>query len=122
MPEAKVVEIVYGDEDPAHLAKVIEDLISDPQTAVVISTDLSHYYDVLKAKQLDSYCLRAIKELNRDFLHKGCEACGKIGLEAMVLVARERGLEPLLLDYRTSADASGDTSRVVGYMSAAFFE
>jgi AmmeMemoRadiSam system protein B len=122
MPEAKVVEIVYGDEDPARLAKVIDYLLDDPETAVVISTDLSHYYDILKAKQLDNYCLRAVKELNSGFLHKECEACGKIGLEAMILTAREKGLKSLLLDYRTSADASKDTSNVVGYMSAAFVE
>ncbi|RUM68305.1 MAG: AmmeMemoRadiSam system protein B, partial [Sulfurospirillum sp.] len=28
------------------------------------------------------------------------------------------GLKTELLDYRTSADASGDTKRVVGYLSA----
>lgn len=35
---------------------------------------------------------------------------------------QKRGLKPKLLDYRTSADASGDTTEVVGYMSAAFVE
>jgi AmmeMemoRadiSam system protein B len=40
----------------------------------------------------------------------------------MLIAAREKGLKPLLLDYRTSADASGDESQVVGYMSAAFVD
>jgi len=89
---------------------------------VVISTDLSHYYDLEKANLLDSYCLKAVETLDPSYLNKGCEACGKIGLEAMILDAKARGLKPVLLDYRTSADASGDKSKVVGYMSAAFVE
>jgi AmmeMemoRadiSam system protein B len=62
----------------------------------------------------------AVQKLDPNELHQGCEACGKIGVEAMLLSARKRGLKPILLDYRTSADASGDSSQVVGYMSAVF--
>ncbi|MBN2721594.1 MAG: AmmeMemoRadiSam system protein B [Campylobacterales bacterium] len=118
--EASVVELVYGDEDPARLAKVIEYLLNDPQTVVVISTDLSHYHDIKKAKKLDNICLNAIKKLDTDMLHQGCEACGKIGIEAMLIAAKAKKLKPIMLDYRTSADASKDESQVVGYMSAAF--
>ncbi len=121
-PEVSVVELVYGDESPANLAEVIEYLLEDPETAVVISTDLSHYYDIKKANSLDSICLDAVKTLSTDELHQGCEACGKIGVEAMLLTANKKGLKSILLDYRTSADASGDESQVVGYMSAAFVE
>ena len=45
-----------------------------------------------------------------------------IGVEAALLSAKKQGLKSLLLDYRTSADASGDTQRVVGYVSACFYE
>ncbi|MEA3418218.1 MAG: AmmeMemoRadiSam system protein B [Campylobacterota bacterium] len=119
-PDVSVVELVYGAEEPANLAKVIDFLLQDPETAVVISTDLSHYYDIEKAKRLDSICLDAVQRLDPAELHQGCEACGKIGVEAMLIAAKERGLKPIILDYRTSADASGDESQVVGYMSAAF--
>ncbi|OQX72570.1 MAG: AmmeMemoRadiSam system protein B [Campylobacteraceae bacterium 4484_4] len=120
LPDTKVVELVYGDENPEHLAKIIEYLLEDPDTGVVISTDLSHYYDIKQAKRLDAICLEAVKEESTELLHKGCEACGKIGVEAMLIAAKKLHLAPLLLDYRTSADASGDESQVVGYMSAAF--
>jgi AmmeMemoRadiSam system protein B len=120
LEDASVVELVYGDEDPRNLAKVIDFLLDDPRTAVVISTDLSHYYDIEKANRLDGICLDAVGKLNTSELHQGCEACGKIGVEAMLIAAKKRGLRPVLLDYRTSADASGDESQVVGYMSAAF--
>jgi len=118
--EALVVELVYGDEDPAKLAKVIEYLLNDPKTVVVISTDLSHYYDINKAKRLDNICLNAIENLDIHMLHQGCEACGKIGIEAMLIVAKAKELKPVMLDYRTSADASNDETQVVGYTSTAF--
>ena len=54
-------------------------------------------------------------------LHRGCEACGKSGVEAMVLAAKHLGLTSKLLDYRTSSWASHDTSSVVGYTSAIFY-
>jgi len=120
IPGTSVVELVYGRQDPKALAKIISFLLTDSQTAIVISTDLSHYYDIDKAKQLDSICLEAVKQLNTVSLHQGCEACGMIGVEAMLLCAKEKGLKSILLDYRTSADASGDEHQVVGYMSAAF--
>jgi AmmeMemoRadiSam system protein B len=122
LPQSSVVELVYGNEKAIKLSKVINHLLHDPDTAVVISTDLSHYYDQQKANKLDSICLDAVLKLDPNELHEGCEACGKIGVEAMILSAREKGLKTTLLDYRTSADASGDTSQVVGYMSAAFIE
>ncbi|SFV91116.1 COG1355, Predicted dioxygenase [hydrothermal vent metagenome] len=120
MPDVSVVELVYEDASPTKIAEMIDYLLDDGHTAVVISTDLSHYYDIQKAKQLDSICLDAVMRLDVSKLHQGCEACGKIGVESMLIAARHKGLKPHILDYRTSADASGDTSQVVGYTSIAF--
>ncbi len=120
LPSASVVELVYGNEDPNNLAQAINYLLQDEETVIVISTDLSHYYDIEKAKTLDTICLEAVANLNPQELHQGCEACGKIGVEAMLIAAKENGLHSTLLDYRTSANANGDKSQVVGYMSAAF--
>lgn len=89
-PDASVVELVYGDENPEKLAEIINYLLDMPSTAVVISTDLSHYYDIKKANRLDGMCIDAVKTLDVRHLHQGCEACGKIGLEAMLLSAKER--------------------------------
>ena len=120
LPDVSVIELVYGAEEPGRLAKVINYLLEDPETGIVISTDLSQYYDIENAKRLDNICLDAVQKEDPAELHQGCEACGKIGVEAMLIAAREKGLKSILLDYRTSADASGDESQVVGYMSAAF--
>lgn len=120
MSNVKVIEMVYAYADSLQISPIIEYLLNQPDTAVVISTDLSHYYALDEAKKLDSICLEAIKHENSTMLHQGCEACGKIGVEAMLDVANKRNMEAILLDYRTSADASGDSERVVGYASALF--
>lgn len=116
--EIPVVELIYGDYDPEKLKEIIKyALLND--SLVVISSDLSHYYDIKTANSLDYNCLEAVQNLDLTFL-RNCEACGKIGIEAMILAARENNLTPFVVDYRTSADVSGDTSNVVGYMSAIF--
>jgi len=120
MSDVKVVELVYAYAQPSQIAPIIDYLLNLPYIAVVISTDLSHYYSLQEAKQLDSICLEAIRTENIQKLHQGCEACGIIGVEAMLSVAQKRGLKSTLVDYRTSADASGDTTHVVGYTSAVF--
>ncbi len=122
LPQVQVVEIVYGRIDPKELESIISYILNDEDSAVVISSDLSHYYDIEKANSIDGICLEAVSKLDTTLLHQGCEACGILGMEGIMLYAKEKGLKPVLLDYRTSADASGDKSAVVGYMSAAFIE
>lgn len=119
-PEVEVVELVYAYAESSLIETIISYVLEQSGTAVVISTDLSHYYSLSQANQLDSVCLDAIRNENVKALYDGCEACGMIGVEAMLNVAHKRGMEATVLDYRTSADASGDTSRVVGYASALF--
>jgi hypothetical protein len=120
LPDADIIELVYAYADPSSLESIITYALTLPDTAVVISTDLSHFYSLEDAQRLDTICLEAIRDENAATLDQGCEACGMIGVKAMLNVAKQQGLQSTILDYRTSADASGDTSRVVGYMSALF--
>ena len=120
--DAKIIEIVYGQIDPQELSKIIDFVLEIKDTGIIISTDLSHFYTLKEANKLDNICADAIKNLDLKKLHTGCEACGAIGVEAMMLSAKKRGYHVSLLDYRTSADASQDKSRVVGYLSACFSE
>ncbi len=120
LPNAQIVELVYGRADSDSISEIIDFILAQDDCGVIISTDLSHFYTEPKAKELDNICLEAIQNLDIDRLHSGCEACGIIGVEAMMLSAKKLSLAPHLLDYRTSGDASGDRERVVGYMSAYF--
>ena len=50
----------------------------------------------------------------------GGEACGRAPVVALMGIARRKGWNPHLLDYRTSGDTAGDRMRVVGYGSVAY--
>ena len=118
-PDVKVIELIYGDVDYKELSKIISWLLEDELTSVVISSDLSHFYDNQKAKTLDSICISGVEKLDNNILDMGCEACGILGIKGVVKSAKELGLKSQILDYRTSGDVTGDESRVVGYMSVA---
>ncbi len=120
-PHSMVVEIVYGKVDYYELSKLLYAILNDKENLLVISTDLSHFYPLKVAKQKDNICLNAIVKREPSILDRGCEACGFTGLKALLEVVKKRSLKTKLLDYRTSADASGDTKSVVGYVSAMIF-
>ena len=115
--DVQLVEIVYGDICYTDLAPIIDEILAKEENFVVISTDLSHFYDVGKANKLDAICYEGIKKMDVNFLDKGCEACGMTGVKALIEAAEKRGLKSEVIDYRTSYDASGDASSVVGYLS-----
>jgi hypothetical protein len=118
--DVSIVELVYSYANAHYISEIIDFILEHEDIGVVISTDLSHFYNLNEAHRLDNICLIAIGKLDVGMLHSGCEACGNIGVEAMILSAKKLGLSAHVLDYRTSADASGDTNRVVGYTSAYF--
>lgn len=121
-PDVKVIELIYGITEYLEVADLIEYLLRDPENVVVISTDLSHYYNQKVANELDKNCVVGVAYKNLEIIQEKCEACGKIGLEAIIKVAKDLYLETKVLDYRTSADVTGDTSSVVGYMSAVVYQ
>lgn len=116
--DVKIVEIVYGDIAYQKLIPIIEEALSDDETFMVISTDLSHFYPLEEATTLDTICLKAVEDLDISRLDAGGEACGIIGLKAMIQAAKNNGLQSSVIDYRTSYDASGDADKVVGYLCA----
>lgn len=118
--DASILELVYSDADASYISQLISYILSDESYGVIISTDLSHFYTQDDALKHDKICLDALEQLDLNKLHSGCEACGMIGVKAMMLSAKELSMKPNILDYRTSADASDDKTRVVGYMSACF--
>ncbi|QFR43958.1 AmmeMemoRadiSam system protein B [Sulfurimonas xiamenensis] len=120
--DAEIIELVYSYADAESLSKIIDFVLKEEDCGVIISTDLSHFHTLSNAVRLDNICLEAIENIEIKKLQKGCEACGILGVEALLLSAKRLGLNSLLLDYRTSADASGDTESVVGYVSACLYE
>jgi AmmeMemoRadiSam system protein B len=86
---------------------------------VVVSTDLSHYYDDATARRLDRATVAAV--VAGDVAAIGDDAaCGVLALRGLVELARRRRWKGRLLARRTSADAGGGIERVVGYAAVAF--
>ncbi len=115
--EVEIIEIVYGKVDEKKLAILIDFCLQDSDNFIVISTDLSHFHELKVANYIDNICLEAI--LNKDIkkFDEGCEACGLIGVKAMIEASIKNSLDVEFLNYCTSYDKTKDDSRVVGYTS-----
>ncbi len=120
LPSTKVVELIYGSISLQHLSQLIYTLAQDKKNLIIISSDLSHYYPLKQANELDSHCVTAISNMDPTPLRR-CEACGKRGIEALLAVGMKLSLKSKIISYSTSADTSGDSSMVVGYMSAVLY-
>lgn len=120
-PDVKIVELIYGNIHYTKLYQIIKFILKDPINAVVISSDLSHFHNLETAEAIDQNCLTGVANKNLAILSSDCEACGITGIKAIIEAAIKFNLKTKLLDYRTSADASKDEARVVGYMSAAIY-
>ncbi|MEA3433180.1 MAG: AmmeMemoRadiSam system protein B, partial [Campylobacterota bacterium] len=102
-PQSKIIELIYGDTKAKNLATLITALLQNKDNVVVVSSDLSHFYSLEEAKKYDGHCLRSVAKLDMNELASGCKACGLIGIQAMILAAKQLKLSSKLLDYRTSA-------------------
>jgi len=118
LPNTKIVEIIYSDISYKQITQIVAKALKEEDTFLVISTDLSHFYDLQKANELDSIGLVAVDKLDLDIWNSGCEACGRTGVKALIQSANDFKLQSKLLDYRTSFDMTKDDKSVVGYMSA----
>jgi hypothetical protein len=90
-----------------------------PDALVVVSTDLSHYLDDDEARRVDRRTAEAVVALD-DGAIGDRDACGADALRALLRHASAAAWTCVLIDLRTSADASGDRRRVVGYGAFAF--
>jgi hypothetical protein len=113
-PDARIVPLLSGDDDWQAMAKAIERLWGGDETALVVSSDLSHYHDYTSAKALDAATAKALEDLAAgqvDFE----QACGATAVNALLSVAASKGLGCRTLDLRNSGDTAGPRDRVVGY-------
>jgi MEMO1 family protein len=123
VPGVSIVPLVTGQVDPAAVAELLAPLIDD-KTLVIASSDLSHYSASREARRLDSVTIGTV--LKGD-VGGPLDACGETAIRVVMRLARQFGLEPVVLDarnsYETTADAApqyADPNRVVGYASIAF--
>ena len=126
-PQARVVGITIGGGTLPRLqsfAAEMADLLGELPTRplLVISTDMNHFADEERTRRLDRMALHAMESLDPAKLYStvrenDISMCGM--LPAVIVMETLRNLGCLdrceSVGYCTSADASGDTGRVVGY-------
>ncbi len=130
--EFLLTPIVMGNQGTAHagrlgdaIAETVTALGVARETLLVASTDLSHYYDDVRARELDGVVIADVEAFDAEALRRHieageCEACGAGPLIATLRAAAALGARTAsCLGYATSGDASGDRTEVVGYMAAA---
>lgn len=118
LDDFKLVPLAVGDATPAQVAQVLEVLWGGPETAIVVSSDLSHYLPYADARAVDLQTVHSILGMNASLTHR--QACGGTPVNGLLLAAGKHQLQPRLLGLCNSGDSTGDRSRVVGYASFIF--
>jgi len=112
-----------------HLAQQLQQVLlqSNKRIGIIVSTDLSHYYNSDKAERMDSLILKYIMGFDPDALWQSivsrrCEACGIGGIMTLLVLANALGnANAKIINYTHSGKVSGDNQQVVGYLSALIY-
>jgi AmmeMemoRadiSam system protein B len=125
----KILPIQSGSVSRADIGRLADSLASslDPLTdALIISTDLSHFYTYEEARRLDSETIESILQGDDESIIErsgegGRLCCGFTGVVVAIDLAGKWGLgKPEVLMYYNSGDSGGDKFRVVGYAAITY--
>ncbi len=114
-----LVPLVVWQAEPEAISRVLDALWGGPETCIIISSDLSHYYAPAVAQRLDKATAAAIEALSPEGIRED-GACGRRPICGLLQAARSRRLRARTLDLRNSGDTGGPRDRVVGYGAFVF--
>ncbi|MCE9525881.1 MAG: AmmeMemoRadiSam system radical SAM enzyme [Planctomycetales bacterium] len=126
-PNSRVVGIAIGSGDlprcrefATGLANLIRSLPEPP--LLVISSDMNHFASDTENRRLDEMAIKAFETLDPETLYSvvrdnHISMCGLLPAVIVLETLRQLGRVSAIerVGYATSAEVSGDTSRVVGY-------
>ncbi len=112
-PGVPVVPVAVGVADPTTIADALDLALRLPGTALVVSTDLSHYHPYADAAALDADTIERVMALDRTIPPE--RACGAYPLNGALVVAQRNSWAPELLSACSSGDTAGTRDSVVGY-------
>jgi hypothetical protein len=118
--EFLLTPVVIGNASTNAVATAMEAVWGGPETLIVVSSDLSHYHRYEEAVVIDKATSGAILDLRGGLAPE--QACGCVGINALLAVAKRRGLTIEEVDRRNSGDTAGPRDQVVGYASYALYE
>jgi AmmeMemoRadiSam system protein B/AmmeMemoRadiSam system protein A len=114
--DVPIVPLVVGGTHPSKVAAVLDAVWGGPETAIVVSSDLSHYLDEASARARDQVTCTAIVEARTSDIGPH-DACGFLPIGGLLTAGLHHGLAARPLELTTSADTAGEPERVVGYGS-----
>jgi len=130
-PDVKIVPVILaGAPDSVYkeighdIARAIKEL--KRETVIMASGDMTHYEPHEVAKEKDMKAVEAMLALDEDELsrrYRGLDIsmCAYGPVVCLIAAAKELGAKSAeLVKYRTSGDATGDKSAVVGYAGVIF--
>ena len=125
----KIVPVVMGDQTKPIVDSLAGKLaeISDDETLIVASSDMSHFHSKSGANKLDSIVEKRINSFDFENLQKdldlnNCEACGGGPIVALLKAASIKNINHSAVLHRSdSGDITGDIDGVVGYLSAVVY-
>ena len=119
--EFLLIPILTGGCDLETTTRIIKSFLEDPECLVVVSSDLSHYYDYRTARSLDRSTAKAICDLNVSAMDQE-HACGSHAISALIQASRSLNLKAIVTGLRNSGDTAGARTSVVGYGSFLFLD
>lgn len=131
-PEAKVVGIAIGHatlEDCLRIAGGLAELLREREERplLLVSSDMNHFATDAENRRLDAQALAALEERDPARLYEtvtrnSISMCGLLPAVIVLETLRLLGLQSRTerVGYATTADVTGDTSRVVGYAGMLF--
>jgi AmmeMemoRadiSam system protein B len=120
VPHATIVPLCGTRAKPEIVGSALEQLWGGPETLIVISSDLSHYLPYAEGRRVDEQTCARIAALDPSI--EGEQACGSIGINGLIWVAKRKQLRIELIDLRSSGDTAGSRDEVVGYAAFAVYE
>jgi MEMO1 family protein len=114
LSQFRLVPLVVGEATPTQVAAALERLWGGSETLVVISSDLSYYYDYETACRLDAATAGIIERGEWPQLTSD-NACGFLCVAGLLIAAANCGLNAQRVALCNSADTAGGRDRVVGY-------
>jgi len=121
LPGIEIVPVLVGSAEPALVEEAVERLWGGPETAICLSSDLSHFLSAPAARGRDDATRAKIERGDWSELQPG-DACGYAALRGAIRVAAARGMRTTGVAFATSDEAGGPRERVVGYGAFAFEE
>jgi MEMO1 family protein len=118
-PNAKLVPLAGTRAKPELVAGALDKLWGGPETLIVISSDLSHYLPYAEGRSVDQQTCARIAAAEPV---EGETACGSIGINGLLYVAKRKAMRIELIDLRSSGDTAGSRDEVVGYAAFALYE